>query len=762
MLVASDAYKSQINQGNRNYLVRILLELADEENTELVLENENLWAHSVSFTDAVSDENAFNIGSAIIGQCSFVIDNIDDSYSEYDFYNAKVTLFFGLEVSEGEVEYVRKGYYTVDSADYNGSLISITCLNNMWTFDVPYSEVNTVYPASCGTIVRDIVIHCLGSATYLETQNFPNSQFVITERPKDEMNCREVLQYISQICCCFCRINSSGQLGLKWYDTSSHGNNYDGGTFSTRTTPYSDGDEVEGGQYYYDENGNYVWTETLDYDGGSFIEGDIAYITECSQIKVGMDAIIVTGVKVYKVGDGEDAYSTMYGLNGYVLGITDNPFITKSNCQSVAEMIGSSVVGMEIRTFDAQCLDNVLYEASDFCEVNDFRGNRYESFITNLTFTIGNYEHFSCGAETPQQRLQIKYSNELKTLVEAQRRAAEQISEYDVAVQRMNMLASNMMGVYFGNAIDESGGTIAYSSNKPFTYDEDGNAIACTLGAAVWKRNAEGYFICSSANSTDLTQLLFVSGIDNDGDITARVISTIGLSADWINAGQIKSPLMETNVIRAINNGNGTINDGKLNIQSATIFGKINGQGGSTTTIDGGKITTGSIKANQLSANSITSAKIAANAITSEKINVNQLSAISSNLGSITGGSLNINNRFKVDTSGNMTCSSNASVTGKIYSSEGSIGGFAIKSDSIGTGDAIFKKDRFGCGTAGLGMINLVGQNQERNGYIQLSTSGTWADCRNGIRIYGDGRVVRYGEQGEVLWDRWLFNIPTE
>jgi hypothetical protein len=53
--------------------------------------------------------------------------------------------------------------------------------------------------------------------------------------------------------------------------------------------------------------------------------------------------------------------------------------------------------------------------------------------------------------------------------------------------------------------------------------------------------------------------------------------------------------------------------------------------------------------------NTITGDKVAANTITATNLSVSQLSAISSNLGAVTAGSLNINNKFIVDSSGNTT-----------------------------------------------------------------------------------------------------------
>jgi hypothetical protein len=57
----------------------------------------------------------------------------------------------------------------------------------------------------------------------------------------------------------------------------------------------------------------------------------------------------------------------------------------------------------------------------------------------------------------------------------------------------------------------------------------------------------------------------------------------------------------------------------------------------------------------------ITGSKVAASTITAAKLSVTQLSAITANLGAVTAGSLNINNKFIVDSSGNTTIQSGTS-----------------------------------------------------------------------------------------------------
>ena len=95
--------------------------------------------------------------------------------------------------------------------------------------------------------------------------------------------------------------------------------------------------------------------------------------------------------------------------------------------------------------------------------------------------------------------------------------------------------------------------------------------------------------------------------------------------------------------------------------------------------------------------------------------------------------------------------------------STGEIGGFNIGTDNLSIGDATLRRDRIGCGSAGYGIVNVVGNRSSDNarfGYIQLSNSGNPDTCLDGIRIYGNGLVRKYGGDGNVEWERWLSNIP--
>lgn len=124
-----------------------------------------------------------------------------------------------------------------------------------------------------------------------------------------------------------------------------------------------------------------------------------------------------------------------------------------------------------------------------------------------------------------------------------------------------------------------------------------------------------------------------------------------------------------------------------------------------------------------------------------------------------TGELIANNGVFELNMATGQVTMRNGDFAGKITSTTGQIGGFTIGSSDLTRGDAKVSAYLIGCGSAGNGIVNLVG-NSSTYGYIQISNSGDPYNCLDGIRIYGDGHVVRYNGDGSQRWDKWLSNIP--
>ena len=71
MINASTAFKTALANDQRNYIERAEITLTD--GTVLNLDNSNIWQNGFSMEDAVSSDNTFDVGAAIINKASLTI-----------------------------------------------------------------------------------------------------------------------------------------------------------------------------------------------------------------------------------------------------------------------------------------------------------------------------------------------------------------------------------------------------------------------------------------------------------------------------------------------------------------------------------------------------------------------------------------------------------------------------------------------------------------------------------------------------------------
>lgn len=529
MKATTQKFKQIMASGNsRDYAVKVDITLANT--TVLHLTEADMWDDSFKVETASSGTSSFDIGTAVIGQCKFSLNNFDERFNQYDFFNATAVVYVGLKGDEinGAQQYVRFGFFTVDEPTFAGALIQLVLLDNMWKFDVPLNNVSLTFPISAQSAVVAICQYC---GVTLQTQQFHGYNFSIAEAPKDmdKMNCREFLQYVAMIGCNFCIINEYGDLVIKWYDTAHipTGSDLDGGTFDTNTTPYSDGDSADGGNFTNYNSGDAV-------DGGSFNDNpNVDYFTRNFNLTLGTDVITITGVKF--VID-ETAYTI--GTDGYRLEL-ENPLVNADNVNSVLNLIWDVLEGFSLRTFNLTCASDLAVEVGDCCAIKDYKGNYIYSWVTNNIFAFSKHQ-VQCNAIPPTRTLTKQYSKVVKAAVEqARRQTDEQISNYDLAVQRMNQLAANASGLYWIDVPQSDGTIIYYESDKPLSINSSGQVVF-TNHSHVWKRTGSGFFSTRDSGTSEATTT-WTGGIDANNNAVMNTISTIGLTADWINTGTLDS-----------------------------------------------------------------------------------------------------------------------------------------------------------------------------------------------------------------------------
>lgn len=498
--------------------VNCFADIVTTNGEKIPVSDSELWANGFEVNDSTSSNGTFTIGALIAGKLKIKLNNIYEDYSKYDFDKASVTAYVSKSFSDGTSEKLKIGEYRVSETSYDGSLITLTCLDNINNFNREYDS-NLSYPTTAYEVVRDACIKCDVPFTMAR---FDNSDYVINEIPSDnqKLTYGQAIAYILQLSGLWGKCGHDGELLIEWYDMSQFGSqNYNGGTFSTKTTPYSDGDSVDGGKFTDYSSGDSA-------DGGTFTEArNYHNIYTQKDLNVATDDVVITGVKV-TVTSKEDKTKDVNALAGkeeYVVSISDNPFIPADKAQTVANYIFKKIGGMRFRPLDATLLSNPLIESGDVALVTDRKQNTYSCFISNRTFTVGSGTKISCDAENASRNSADKFSNETKAVVQARKVAQAQLSVYDKQMQLLTQLMSQSLGLFKTEQKQEDGSIIYIMHNKA---DLNSSNIQ-------WKMTANGMAVSSDYGKT------WNAGIDKDGNAIFNIMSAIGINFDWAHGGTL-------------------------------------------------------------------------------------------------------------------------------------------------------------------------------------------------------------------------------
>lgn len=517
MINVTDNFKKK--NESKAYLVYISLTLSD--GTELNITNENIWQGGFSIEDAVSADSTFEVGDAIINKCSVVINNIYDDFSNYDFADAVANIQVGLELDNGTVEKIHKGVFTVDETKYNGSLITLSMLDNMNKFDKEYSSSNLTYPATLLDIVKDACDMC---GVVLNTLTFHNYKYVVSKRPSsDKTTYREVIAWAAQIACCFCRCDIYGRLELKWFNTDAF----------TDTQTHKD--------------------ELHDLSG--------LYSTD-----IATDDVVITGVQVTETNEVTDTstegetYSTtsevsttyLYGAEGYVIAIDSNDLIHDGNGESIAKDLGSYLVGLTFRNGTVSHSSDPTIEAGDVAILTDRKGKKYNFLVSSTTFSKGSSQTTKSSAETPSKNSSVRFTNEIKNYVKLKGKIENESSAREKAQEYLSQRIDDSAGLFTTLETDSTGGTIYYMHNKPTLAESD----------IVWKMTAEAWGVSTDGGKT------YNAGMTVDGETIVKILSATGIKADWIDTGSITVKDSDGNIVLYVDADTG---------QFVSTSGKIGG-----------------------------------------------------------------------------------------------------------------------------------------------------------------------------------------
>lgn len=556
---------------------RVTIMLNDDPGnpTNLTLEGDRLMAGGVTLNDGTSGSGSFDIGAAIINQCTILMDNTDGAFSSYNFEGAVATVFAGVVTNDSgsAVSWLRKGMYILSDPTTTPAVITLKGVDYMAKFDRKYDGSMT-FPRTVGSIVQYCCTRC---GVTLATSTFSNSTYRIEQDPfgDDSMTYRQILSYCAQIACCFARCNAQGRLELKWYDRTA----FDSGNESQRHVV------------------------------AKFSQGPT----------VNTEDVVVTGVMVVAsdAADGTEGETYTYGNDGYVLVVRENPLIAYGTAQAVANLIGPYVVGMRFRPGSASILGDPVMEAGDAAMLTDRKNNRYRAYITNLTYSVGNFASITCDAVPAIRKSADRYSRLAATVAKLRKEVPKNVDAYMAAQAHLDALAFNALGFYETEEVLQDGSKIHYAHDAPTLAES----------TIVYKKSIDGFFLSRNGGRT------YSNGFDSAGNAVLNMLAVIGINASWVNTGRIES---QDGTV-AIDLDNNTINlKGVTNFDG---FATKSGLGTSGyTTVNGSNITTGIIK----DAGENTVINLTNGTVTIKK-------------GTITLGSVTNNHYIKIDNNGKIS-----------------------------------------------------------------------------------------------------------
>ena len=367
MIIPSEAFINELESGNRKYIVSASIITSNQTYT---IGNSAIWENSMFIEDMVNQDSVITVGEAIINKLTIGLNNINEQYSNIKFEGALVLPKVGLLLSNGQIELLDKGIFIVDDQKYNGSIITLTCLDLMERFDRLFDSELT-YPATLSALVAEACEKCgitiNGTKYPLPPVAFNNSAIQIPEKPtRENLTWREVIAWVAQIAGSYARVDRSGMLQFGWFDRG-----------------------------------------LLDTLNGSGDKTGLAvdYIDDCFSTDIAVDKTTITGIEIIYQVKEDDETEVRKITNGdtgiFKLTITDNDLISSDTIATAAlNAIVTNTVGMSFYRASITHVSNPCIEAGDVGYARNFRGKYYPIIISRTKFGISTSQVTASNAET--------------------------------------------------------------------------------------------------------------------------------------------------------------------------------------------------------------------------------------------------------------------------------------------------------------------------------------------------------------------------
>ncbi len=145
---------------------------------------------------------------------------MDLTYDDLKSYTyQELTQYMYGQLGQDVYEYIPLGLFNIDEANRQRNSIKLKAIDNMIKFDESYELSDLTYPT---TLYQIYVNACNECDVPIGTSVFPNMDYVVQEKPQDDLTFRDMIGYITELSGTFAACNRTGALELKWYEESEN------------------------------------------------------------------------------------------------------------------------------------------------------------------------------------------------------------------------------------------------------------------------------------------------------------------------------------------------------------------------------------------------------------------------------------------------------------------------------------------------------------------------------------------------------------
>lgn len=516
MINVSDAFKQKLQDGEKVWQE---VEITFPDGTVKTVKDE-IMGENCTFSDC-AESSSFTIGCVVCKSMTLELDNSQDQWKNYYFYQAKVHAYLKMQVDANTIETIDKGVYTITTPEQYGELLSFTALDDMYKANATYTS-KLVLPQTIINLVRDAC----------DTLSIPfggtmqHGNLIVSEIPEN-MTFRQLFGWAAMLETANARLDNKGYLQFIKWDFSNLQEDYSAIVDADGNLKFKGGASIDS-ENFISPVGNW----TIDNDGFLTL---IESATDTSEkLKdffesptVSSDDIVITGIKL-KNRENE----AMYGSTGYVLEL-ENDLVADSDLETVAAQIGDSIIGVKFRNMSGELAYNPLIEFGDMAYTYDRRWNRYITPLTDVSCSVNGKTTVKTQADDPIRGMSKFQSESTKAIVEARRLVKKEKMAREKAVEKLEETLKNSSGLYETSIAQEDGSTITYLHDKP-TLAESKNVIKFT---------AEAIGVSNDGGKT------YPYGFFLTGDLIAKILYAHGINADYIDTGALIVKDSDGNII---------------------------------------------------------------------------------------------------------------------------------------------------------------------------------------------------------------------